>query len=129
MGDSQELGIAQTCGDVSDCPGACHPSERRVDRGDGASLWRRTGNAQRVRFRLPARADNHHRTVAKVATGPKANMTHTLRTTAKRWGIKLCVSAPIPLVFFALGGAFLYFESNMADGRFWFVVAMIVLYG
>jgi len=56
-------------------------------------------------------------------------MTYALRTTAKRWGIKLCVSAPIPLVFFALGGAFLYFESNTADGRFWFVVAMIVLYG
>ena len=55
-------------------------------------------------------------------------MTHTLRATAKSWGIKLCVSAPIPLVFFAFGSAFLYFESNMADGRFWFVVVMIVLY-
>src|SRR5262245_14369492 len=54
------------------------------------------------------------------------NMTHTLRTNAKSWGIKLCVSAPIPLIFFALGGAYLYFEYNIADGRIWFVVVMIV---
>jgi hypothetical protein len=55
-------------------------------------------------------------------------MTHTFRTTAKRWVIKLCVSTPIPLFFFAFGGAFLYFESNTADGRFWFVVVIIALY-
>src|SRR5262245_4420013 len=53
-------------------------------------------------------------------------MTHLLRTTAKRWGIKLCASATtILLLAFALN-VYLYFDSSNAGERFWWVIGLIL---
>ena len=52
-------------------------------------------------------------------------MTHTLRTTAKRWGIKLCIATPIFLPLFALF-VYLYFNSSNAEERFWGVIGLVL---
>src|SRR5215813_5386873 len=54
-------------------------------------------------------------------------MTHTLRTTAKRWGIKLCIATPIFLPLFALN-IYLYFDSSNAEERPWWVIGGLVLW-
>src|SRR5262245_31896000 len=52
-------------------------------------------------------------------------MTHTLRTTAKRWGIKLCASTPIFLLFFALS-VYLYIDSSNPEERFWGMIGLVL---
>jgi len=55
-------------------------------------------------------------------------MTYTLRTTAKRWGIKLCASSTtILLLAFALN-VYLYFDSSNAEERPWWVIGGLILY-
>jgi len=53
-------------------------------------------------------------------------MTHTLRTTAKRWGIKLCTSTLIFLLFFALY-VYLYFDSSNAEEHLCWVMGLVLL--
>src|SRR5215813_14970886 len=53
-------------------------------------------------------------------------MTHTLRTTAKRWGIKLCIATPIFLPLFALF-VYLYFDSSNAEERLRWVMGLVLL--
>lgn len=52
-------------------------------------------------------------------------MTHTLRTTAKRWSIKLCTSTAGSLLFCSLYG-YGYFESSNAKGRLFCVIGLIL---
>src|SRR6266508_3870899 len=53
------------------------------------------------------------------------NMTHTLRTTAKRWGIEICTSIPLPLSLFA-AGVFMCFAYIKEGGPVWGVVVFVV---
>jgi hypothetical protein len=52
-------------------------------------------------------------------------MTRTLRTTAKRWVIDLCVSMPIPLLYFGL--SILLCFAPVKGGRVWGLVVIVVL--
>ncbi len=52
-------------------------------------------------------------------------MTHTLRTTAKRWGIEICTSMPLPLSLFA-AGVFMCFAYIKEGGPVWGVVVFVV---
>jgi hypothetical protein len=52
-------------------------------------------------------------------------MTRTLRTTAKRWIIDLCVSIPIPLLYF--GVSILLCFAPIKGGRVWVLVVIVVL--
>src|SRR5262245_20816019 len=53
------------------------------------------------------------------------NMAHTLRTTAKRWGIEICASIPLPLLLFA-AGVFMCFAYIKEGGPVWGVVVFVV---
>jgi hypothetical protein len=52
-------------------------------------------------------------------------MTRTLRTSAKRFGVKFCTSIAIFLPFFALS-AYLYFNSSNGEERFWGVIGLVL---
>ncbi len=55
-----------------------------------------------------------------------SSMTHTLRTTAKHWGIKLFASTTtIFLLSFSLNIC-LFFDSNDAEGRLWWVMGLVL---
>jgi hypothetical protein len=51
-------------------------------------------------------------------------MTHTLRTTAKRWCIEICTSIPLPLFLFAAGVLLCF--APIKGGRGWGVVVFVV---
>ena len=52
-------------------------------------------------------------------------MTRILRTTAKRWGVKLCTSTAIFLPFFALY-VYLYNYSSNTEERSWAVIGLVL---